>query len=50
VESSHLKHWLGELRHRRVGRVLRAVAAYGLVAVALIEGSHPVVVALHLPE
>jgi TolB-like protein/tetratricopeptide (TPR) repeat protein len=33
-----------------MGRVLRAVAAYGVVAFAIVEITHPLTVALHLPE
>lgn len=39
-----------ELQHHHVRRVVRAVAAYGIVAAALVEVTEPVVHALHLPE
>ncbi len=50
MELEHFIHWLRELRHRHVKRVLRAVAAYGVLAFALVEVAEPVIHALHLPE
>jgi TolB-like protein/tetratricopeptide (TPR) repeat protein len=50
VELPHFVHWLHELRRRHVRRIFRALVAYGIVAFALVEITHPVTVALHLPE
>lgn len=50
MELGHFLHWLRELRHRHARWVLRALAAYAVVATALVEVTEPVMHALHLPE
>lgn len=50
MELHQFLHWARELHGRHARRVVRALAAYGVVAAALVEVTEPVVHALHLPE
>jgi TolB-like protein/Tfp pilus assembly protein PilF len=42
-----LAHWFQELKRRRV---FRALVGYGVVAFAVVQGTEPLIHALHLPE
>lgn len=50
MELQHFAHWIHALGRHQVRPVFRAIAAYGVVAFAVVEVTEPVMHALHLPE